>query len=630
MEKLICDAPWGKAITSRFAWVGALALAAGGVLQAFAGQEAIHLEHPRVWYAFDNTNNVQASSGAANLTFTNAGATFEKASDDDWAITSVSGQCPYGTGFPCGDGSWTIVMRAKTVADANRIVLGTQSITAGNRGLVMYTAGGDKVRFSVIENFVNFEATLEITVTDAATAYHDYAISLDAADRRVHVSVDGVDRGSIPHPHYNKSQTSFQFFSMNGGTGDSGLVVGEGCAIADYRVYQRILTAAEISALHAGRTPVPVHGGFLPGYEVTVWRNTQLKDVVRVRARTGGSSIGKEWAVPFDATHTPEVYDVQMQYIQDSRYNKVMWAHFTQDGDDVKAKMNKVGYLEPSSYGNYGVKGTVANDFSINWVNNGTTAIGNQTAGYGLYQLTADTLYDEGAAVWTAGAGDFSTAANWKDARAAEAGRNVSFVTGSGTVRNDLAAGTAFGRLAFGVESGSWTLAGNAATFAEVVNASTNAQAIAFPMTYAGDFKPETLGTLTFTNLTVGGTFQPVGVGEVEFSGETALRRRTCATTCARGTIRRAILRPPRAGRRQRATGRTTRSRYTFCARSPADTRRSAISRRLLRGSASMRRSLTETSPCATRSFSATTRFSSSRTERPRSSNRSRRLRRSA
>ena len=523
MEKLICNVLQGKAKNSRFAWIGALAFAAGGFLPAFAGQEAIHLEHPRVWYAFDNTNNVQASSGAANLTFTNAGATFEKASDDDWAITSVSGQCPYGTGFPCGDGSWTIVMRAKTVADANRIVLGTQSITAGNRGLVMYTAGGDKVRFSVIENFVNFEATLEITVTDAATAYHDYAISLDAADRRVHVSVDGVDCGSIPHPHYNKSQTSFQFFSMNGGPGDSGLVVGEGCAIADYRVYQRILTAAELSALHAGRTPVPVHGGFLPGYDVTVWRNTQLKDIVRIRARTGGSSIGKEWAVPFYATHTPEVYDVQMQYIQDPRYNKVMWAHFTQNGDDVKAKMNKVGYLEPNSYGNYGVKGTVANDFSINWVNNNTTAIGNQTAGYGLYQLTADTLYDEGAAVWTAGAGDFSTAANWKDGRAAEAGRNVSFVTGSGTVQNDLAAGTAFGRLAFGVESGSWTLAGNAATFAEVVNASTNAQTIAFPMAYAGDFKPETLGTLTFTNLTVGGTFQPVGVGDVEFSGETAI-----------------------------------------------------------------------------------------------------------
>ncbi len=28
MEKLICDAPWGKAKTSRFAWFGALALAA--------------------------------------------------------------------------------------------------------------------------------------------------------------------------------------------------------------------------------------------------------------------------------------------------------------------------------------------------------------------------------------------------------------------------------------------------------------------------------------------------------------------------------------------------------------------------------------------------------------------------
>ena len=85
-----------------------LAIGATIAFAAFAGQEAIHLEHPRVWYAFDNTNNVQASSGSANLTFTNGSATFVKADDEDWAITSVSGQCPYGTGFPCGEGSWKI------------------------------------------------------------------------------------------------------------------------------------------------------------------------------------------------------------------------------------------------------------------------------------------------------------------------------------------------------------------------------------------------------------------------------------------------------------------------------------------------------------------------------------------
>lgn len=87
---------------------------------AFAGAEAIHLELPRVWYAFDNTNNVTVSGGSANMTFTNSGATFEKVTDVDWAITSVSGQCPYGTGFPHGDGSWTTVARARTVTDANQ------------------------------------------------------------------------------------------------------------------------------------------------------------------------------------------------------------------------------------------------------------------------------------------------------------------------------------------------------------------------------------------------------------------------------------------------------------------------------------------------------------------------------
>lgn len=310
---------------------------------------------------------------------------------------------------------------------------------------------------------------------------------------------------------------------MNGGLGESGLVVGEGCAIADFRMYRRALSDDEAAALLAGRTPVPVRGVFLPNYDVMLWKGVQLRDIVRIRARTGGTSIGKNWAVPFYMTHTASDLDVQMHYVEDIRYNKVMWAHFTQDGDTLKGKMNKVGYLEPNSYGNYDMKGTVGNDFSVNWVNGSTTAIGNQAGNYGLHQITADTLYDDGAAVWTAGDGTFSATANWKEARAAEAGRNVSFATGSGMAQNDIAAGTAFGRLAFGVESGSWTLTGNAATFADVVNASTNAQTIAFPMAYDGDFKPETLGTLTFTNLTVGGTFQPVGSGEIAFSGETAI-----------------------------------------------------------------------------------------------------------
>lgn len=176
----------------------AVALAVCG-MTAIAGQEAIHLEHPYHWYAFDNTNSVAASSGYANLSFTNAGATFVKVGDDgtDWAITSASGQCPYGTGFSCGDGWWTVVLRAKTVADANRIVLGLQAITQGNYGLVMYTGGGDKVKFSVIENYVNFGETLEVTVENAAAAYHAYVVTFNPESRRVHVGVDGTPRGSL-------------------------------------------------------------------------------------------------------------------------------------------------------------------------------------------------------------------------------------------------------------------------------------------------------------------------------------------------------------------------------------------------------------------------------------------------
>ena len=32
MEKLVCNAPWAKAKTSRFAWIGALALAACAII----------------------------------------------------------------------------------------------------------------------------------------------------------------------------------------------------------------------------------------------------------------------------------------------------------------------------------------------------------------------------------------------------------------------------------------------------------------------------------------------------------------------------------------------------------------------------------------------------------------------
>ena len=46
-------------------------LAAGSVFAA--GHEAIHLEHPTIWYAFDNPTSIRTSSGSANLTFENDG-----------------------------------------------------------------------------------------------------------------------------------------------------------------------------------------------------------------------------------------------------------------------------------------------------------------------------------------------------------------------------------------------------------------------------------------------------------------------------------------------------------------------------------------------------------------------------
>ena len=509
--------------------ISALMALLTGAWGVFAGQEAILLEQPAIWYAFDNiANGVNVSSGSSNFSIT-LGSTYSQAANADgvggYIRGNASGAGPYyGSGLPLGTGSWTLYARMKVGATADKIELCLGSATTGNHGLVVSTAGNDVIRAEIRTGLTTVETTFQTTVPNSSTEFHDYAFAFNREDRTVAVYVDAEYKGSFPFENYAQGNTAWQWFSIYGGYASTNLTPDGDGMIDDYRFYTRILTTDELAALKRGRTPVSVYGGYLTNSDAMIWKNVQIKDIVRVRAREGGTSIGNAPTVPFYQEQSATSLSVQMQKYGDSRYNKVMWMQLTQSGADVLAKMLKVGYLEVSGYSAAGVNGTIANDFGVNWVNGGTIAVGNQTKDYGLTALTADTLYDENAAVAAGTDGTFAAVASWQNGNAPAAAKNVSFAIGSGTMQNDLPAGTSFGRLAFGLESGSWTVSGNAGRFAEVINASKQPQRITMPLSYATDFKPEAWAELTFTDLTVtGGVFQPIGTGEIVLAGESTL-----------------------------------------------------------------------------------------------------------
>lgn len=506
---------------------GLLSAAVAVGLGAHASREAILLEHPTYWYAFDN-NAVDRSSGLANLTITNNGGTnvalVEHNNGVGGYLNCTGGGCPYGASFALGNGSWTYMLRVQAVAEANRAIMCLGAATTGNHGLVLYTKNANTLTLAIVEGLATFEHRLDIPV-DNVTAWHDYAFCFDLADRAVSVWVDGVKMdATLPHPSYSKSNQNWQWFSLYGGLGSSGLLVGTGCSIDDFRFYQRILTPAEIAALREGRTQVPVYGGFVPTDGKTIWKNQQLRDIVRFRTRMGGSSVSNQrfWTVPFYETRSATGATMQMQLVEDGTYNKVVKVEFSQNGNDIVASGLYAKYCQPAAGG---INATQGNDFDINPQNGSTVALGNDVSAYGLHQITADTLYDDNAAIWTAGDGALSASANWLDGSAVTAKRPLSFVTGTGTVQNDFPAGTAFGTFAMGVESGARTISGNAASFAEVLNVSTSALTFTAPLVYEGDFKPYSLGPITFTDLSVGGTFQPVGSGDIQFAGETHIAK---------------------------------------------------------------------------------------------------------
>ena len=117
--------------------------------------------------------------------------------------------------------------------------------TVGSVRLVTMNRGGRALRTLV-----------ETDVSRASGCYHTYAVVYSDLTKTVTLFVDGVEKGLAYVDGYPANQ-SWQFFSLCGGLGQSGLAVGEDGAVEDVRIYGSALTVGQINALAAEFPFVP-------------------------------------------------------------------------------------------------------------------------------------------------------------------------------------------------------------------------------------------------------------------------------------------------------------------------------------------------------------------------------------
>ena len=117
--------------------------------------------------------------------------------------------------------------------------------TVGSVRLVTMNRGGRDLRTLV-----------ETDVSRASGCYHTYAVVYSDLTKTITLFVDGVEKGLAYVDGYPANQ-SWQFFSLCGGLGQSGLADGEDGAVEDVRIYGSALTVGPINALAAEFPFVP-------------------------------------------------------------------------------------------------------------------------------------------------------------------------------------------------------------------------------------------------------------------------------------------------------------------------------------------------------------------------------------
>ncbi len=218
-----------------------------------------------------------------------AGANLFGLGDDLLGLTSSAGAgmvasprggalavgAPYGT-LAYGNGDWTYHVRAQTVNLENGVVWSLGACNDTKIGLLLLSNGTNGVSLVTATNLQPIEGSrLEVPMTDATSGFHDYAVVLHASSKVADLYVDGVFKGSLPHPGYVTSNNNWQWLAACGGDSES-LKRGSGIRIEDVRFYRRAVAATELLELHQWLAGDPaVHAS----YTATVTRDMPFSEL---------------------------------------------------------------------------------------------------------------------------------------------------------------------------------------------------------------------------------------------------------------------------------------------------------------------------------------------------------------
>ena len=139
---------------------------------------------------------------------------------------------------------WTVLMTAKTCETNDAVLFQIGSSSTGFNGLALASGGKDKVTLSYWKSREPHIDYIVSDVNNSSSQYHSYAIRVKGMS--VELFVDGILAGSAIVPSIPTA--GFQFFSVIGGSGKTGLIRGCGEIIDDWRMYDVALPDTAIVA----------------------------------------------------------------------------------------------------------------------------------------------------------------------------------------------------------------------------------------------------------------------------------------------------------------------------------------------------------------------------------------------
>lgn len=152
------------------------------------------------------------------------------------------------------DGDFTFFCSAKMSKSANSVLFhlgylgGDASGDSRSLALVRGAAVGSVRLVTMNRGGQDLRTLVETGISRPSGCYHSYAVVYSYSAKCVTLFVDGIDKGTANVDGYPSNQ-SWQFFSLCGGLGQSGLVTGEDGAVEDLRIYGSALPVEQIQTL---------------------------------------------------------------------------------------------------------------------------------------------------------------------------------------------------------------------------------------------------------------------------------------------------------------------------------------------------------------------------------------------